>query len=268
LKAGFAQNRLGVLMTIETSVGREREAGGDAAGREFWESVWSTVMPELYPGPIFQFAPLAEKYLPKTKGLRLIELGAIPGNHLVYFNKEFGYHVCALDYVDKLDVLKDTFAINGVRDFAIVNSDLFNFRPDEKFDVVFSSGLIEHFDDWRAVWAKHNDLLKPGGFLFIGLPNTRFLHWALMKLFCPSILAVHRTYLMSPKVLTGLSAQAGLDVLFCDYIATYRQFYPVPELMRFVSRVVIKLLNLARLGDVPNRFASPFIFLVARKKKT
>ena len=39
-------------------------------------------------GPVFQFVPPAEKYLPK-----LIELGAMPGNHLVYFNKEFGYQV-------------------------------------------------------------------------------------------------------------------------------------------------------------------------------
>src|SRR5271165_5446322 len=91
-------------------------AGGDVAGREFWESVWSTVKPALYPGPVFQFAPLAAQYLPKIKGLRAIELGAMPGNNLVYFSKEFGYHVCALDYVSDMDLVKETFATNGVRD--------------------------------------------------------------------------------------------------------------------------------------------------------
>lgn len=192
----------------------------------------------------------------------------MPGNNLVYFNKEFGYRVCALDYVADVEVLRKTFAINGLSDFEIVNCNLFEFFPVENFDIVFSSGLIEHFEDWRAIWTKHIDLLKPGGFLFIGLPNTRFLHLILMKLFCPSILALHRTYLMSPKTLISLSAEARLDVLFCNYIATYRPFYPLPAPVRFFSRVVIKLLSLARLGDVPNWLTSPFIFLVARKRKT
>ena len=242
-------------MTIKEKVGSKRKAsGGDVAGQEFWESTWSTARPELYPGPIFQFAQLAEKYLPKIKGLRLIELGAMPGNHLVYFNKEFGYRVSALDYVASMNVLKETLAINGVTDCEIINCNLFDYFPAKKFDVVFSAGLIEHFEDWQAIWNKHIDFLKPGGLLFIGLPNTRFLHWILMKLFCPSILAVHRTYLMSPKTLKRLSAESGLNILFCNYITTYRPFYPVPAPIRFFSRVVIKLLNVSGLGNVPNRF--------------
>jgi SAM-dependent methyltransferase len=239
--------------------------GGDVAGQQFWESAWSTVTPVLYPGPVFQFADLAESYLPKTKGLRLIELGAMPGNHLVYFNKEFGYRVCALDYVADMGVLRETFAINDVSDFEIINCNLFDFSPSEKFDIVFSSGLIEHFEDSQAIWNKHNQLLKPGGFLFIGLPNTKYLHWILMKLFCPSILAVHRTYFMSPRTLRRLSAESGLDVLFCNYISTYRPCYKLPAPFNFISRAIIKLLNMAGIGDVPNRFASPFIFLVAKK---
>jgi SAM-dependent methyltransferase len=252
-------------MTTAASAGTETGAGGDVAGRQFWESTWSTVKPVLYPGPIFQFAPLAERYLPKTEGLSLIELGGMPGNHLVYFNKEFGYRVCALDYVADMGLVKETFATNGVTNFEIVNCNLFDFFPSEKFDIVFSLGLIEHFEDWRAIWNKHNELLRPGGYLFIGLPNTRFLHWVLMKLFCPTILAVHRTYFMAPKTLMRLSTESRLDVLFCNYIATYRPFYPVPAPFSFISRVVIKLLKMAGLGDVPNRFASPYIFLVAKK---
>jgi hypothetical protein len=99
----------------------EGEPGGDVPGRHFWESAWSKAKPEAYPGPIFQFAPLAEKNLPKTKELNAIELGAMPGNHLVYFNKEFGYRVRALDYVHDISLIKDTFAINGIQDFEIVN---------------------------------------------------------------------------------------------------------------------------------------------------
>ena len=254
-------------MTSEKRVEHDVEAGGDVAGQEFWEAAWSTAKPELYPGPVFQFAKLAERYLPKTKGLRLIELGAMPGNHLVYFNKEFGYHVCALDYVADMEVLKRTFAINSVTDFDVVNCNLFGFFPNKKFDIVFSSGLVEHFEDWRTIWKKHIELLKSGGFLFIGIPNTKYLHWILMKIFCPSILAVHRTHLMSLKTLNRLSAEAGLEVLFCDYIATYRPFYPIPTPINFISRVVIKLLHMAGLDEVPNRWASPFIFLIAKNTR-
>jgi hypothetical protein len=55
-------------MTIKSMTGPE--TGGDVAGREFRESIWSAAQPELYPGPIFQFAPLQKNYLPKAGKLR------------------------------------------------------------------------------------------------------------------------------------------------------------------------------------------------------
>jgi hypothetical protein len=55
-------------MTTKSMTGPE--SGGDVAGREFWESIWSAAKPDLCPGPIFQFAPLAKKYLPKAGRLR------------------------------------------------------------------------------------------------------------------------------------------------------------------------------------------------------
>jgi hypothetical protein len=49
-----------------------------------------TPKPTTYEGPVLQFSHLARKFVPDGKGKKAIELGAIPGNHLVHFHKEFG----------------------------------------------------------------------------------------------------------------------------------------------------------------------------------
>jgi hypothetical protein len=89
-----------VALARTTAIGRDDRApateirtsadAGDAAGKSFWDSAWSNAKPTTYEGPVLQFSHLARKFVPDGKGKKAIELGAIPGNHLVHFHKEFG----------------------------------------------------------------------------------------------------------------------------------------------------------------------------------
>ncbi|MGB7044057.1 MAG: hypothetical protein WBD65_03835, partial [Methylocella sp.] len=103
--------------------------------------------------------------------------------------------------------------------------------------------------------------------LFIGIPNTRYLHWIFMSMFCKDVLDVHRTHLMSFPVLRAYAQSKGMEVLFCDYITTFRPFYPTPPWFAWGSRAITKALTLAGLDNIPNRFASPFIFFIAKKSE-
>jgi len=44
--------------------------------------------------------------------------------------------------------------------------------PSEKFDLVFSQGLLEHFPDPGPVWAEMARVLKPDGALVVDVPQT------------------------------------------------------------------------------------------------
>ena len=53
----------------------------------------------------------------------------------------------------------------------VYERDLFseNFYKDmQLFDIVYSLGFVEHFDELNIVVKKHTELLKPGGILVLG----------------------------------------------------------------------------------------------------
>jgi len=108
-------------------------------------------------------------------------------------------------------------------------------------------------------------MVRKRGYMLITVPNTRNLHGLLMRLFCPDVLKVHRDALMHRSVLSGLAEELGFEVLYCDYLATFRPFYPLPRMVALGARVVNKALRLAKLNRLPNAFASPYLYLIARR---
>jgi SAM-dependent methyltransferase len=238
----------------------------DAAGRSYWDRVWQGRQPERYAGPLYEFHDLYRRYLPHTPGLSLLEIGAVPGNHLVYFAKEFGYRVSGIDYSAEFPLIEASLALNGVRAEALFNEDVFRFEAPEKYGIVFSSGFVEHFDPPGPVIELHARLVANGGFLVLTVPNTRFLHKWLMSLSCPEVLAVHNPVLMDRKVLSEMVERCGMEVLFCDYLRTFRPFYKVDRWLELPCRAVGKALRIAHLDRLPNRFASPYLHLIARKR--
>jgi len=238
----------------------------DTAGKPYWESAWANHQPEIYPGPIYDFHDLYRRYLPRDDRMTCVEIGAMPGNHLVYFHKEYAYRVTGIDYCSDVSPVAKTMALNGISDYSLVNADIFTLSDGTRYDVVFSTGFVEHFEDYRGVIALHAGMVKDGGYLLVTVPNTKYLHKLLMRTFCPAMLAIHRTYLMDRHVLRAIAESMGFETLHCDYLRTFRPFYPLPYPAAFVTRVVNKLLRLANLDRIPNRFASPYLYLVAKKR--
>lgn len=237
----------------------------DAAGRIFWENAWSGYRPQIYTGPVYEFHELYKKYLPFDKTKTVLEVGAMPGNHLVYFAKEFGYKVSGLDYCADLTPIYQTLEANQIDGFSVMKADFFTMSNDVKYDVVFSSGFVEHFEDYQGVLALHASLVKPGGYLLITIPNVKYLHKHLMKLFCPDIYEVHRDYLIDKKLLAFLVSKLGFNIYHCDFLITFRPFYPVPKWFGLMNRIVNKVLRIFKLNDIPNKYASPYLYLIARK---
>jgi 2-polyprenyl-3-methyl-5-hydroxy-6-metoxy-1,4-benzoquinol methylase len=241
---------------------------GDAAGKEFWENTWHALPTiRLYEGPVFEQHPVLARYLSKTGGGSAIEIGCVPGNFMVYLNKEFGYRVDGLDYSDQLDYVRANLECNGIFDSNLFHLNFFEFAPDWRYDLVFSAGFVEHFEDHELVVKRHADLAKPGGLVVIFLPNLTHLHKWLTWIFARDLLRVHRLQLMEKRVLRRTLEEAGLQILHCDYHRTFRPPYRLPRAMDLVSRGVQKILSICRLDNIGNRFASPYLISVSMKVK-
>lgn len=52
----------------------------------------------------------------------------------------------------------------------LLESDLFNYSIENKFNFIYSIDVIDDIKDWQSTIEKMNDLLKQGGFLFLHVP--------------------------------------------------------------------------------------------------
>ncbi len=91
-------------------------------------------------------------------GKTILELGAGTGRLSYLFLGKGAQHVTLVDSSEKAAALaRQLFAPIAPDRYEIIPSDLFEFTPKEPFDLVFSSGLIEHFQgpDRRRVIEAH-----------------------------------------------------------------------------------------------------------------
>jgi hypothetical protein len=72
---------------------------------------------------------------------------------------------------------------------------------------------------------------------------------------------------MNRKRLSHLMIEEGFDVVFCNYLRTFRPFYPLPGFFSLCARIVTKSLSLAKLDKIANGWSSPYLYLVAIKSR-
>jgi SAM-dependent methyltransferase len=138
-------------------------------------------------------------------GTSVLEFGFAPGKHLAFVASRLGAKVTGLDYSPTgVSVARDFFKSMSLEG-DLREGDLFE-HPFARgsFDVVFSSGLVEHFDDPRPILAKHLELVRPGGKAIILLPHYGGIYGRLQARLDPDNLAIHNTGMMSPCALKKL----------------------------------------------------------------
>lgn len=195
-------------------------------GQNFWESYWESGTnrkknrrPSLC---VQEILGTFDRYLPASKGLTALEIGGAKGEYLLYLVKRFGFEAHSLDYssVGNEQTL-ETFSKAGIpvkvyeRDLFADNSDL------PLFDIVFSLGFIEHFDDPVPVVECHLKLLKPGGVLMLGVPNySGIYHWVLKRL-APSMFTTHNLRIMDISTWSLFEKKLGIETIYRAYIGGF-----------------------------------------------
>jgi SAM-dependent methyltransferase len=113
-----------------------------------------------------------DNYTKSDKKYSIIELGCGGSSYLPYLQKKYkNLEIYGLD--KSLNGCKSTNFVLNKDSFSscIVCGDIFKNPFNKKFDIVFSVGLIEHFDEPKTILENHVELLKPGGLLICIIPN-------------------------------------------------------------------------------------------------
>jgi len=173
-----------------------------------WESAWAA-RPRLRFSSELDIGTrnvlrLLRQYL--RPGMRYVEVGCAPGKILSWVAREIQTPVCGIDYSPTgVDTAKWLCEGLGVR-ADIRCEDAMNSSFEEgAFDLVFSCGLIEHFEDPAPMVAAHVRLLAPGGTALIAVPNYSGIYLKLQSWCDAENLAIHNLGIMNELGMQALA---------------------------------------------------------------
>lgn len=102
---------------------------------------------------------------------RVLEIGCGAGWASNAIALNYKRKVTAVDMTQKaLDRAREVSRLIGAEDkTSFIQSDLFDFQPEGRFDLVLSIGVLHHTYDCRKAFDHVSRLVDKGGFLFVGL---------------------------------------------------------------------------------------------------
>lgn len=180
----------------------------------FWESAYTGAIRYRLPSKLnvatANFIRLLEPHV--EPGTKVLEIGFAPGKLLAYLAARRAAAVAGIDFLKSgVQVAERLFRELGIQG-DLRCEDLFHSSfPDGAFDVVYSLGVVEHFDNPRLVVEHHVRLLRPGGVGLIAIPNYGGLYGQFQSWLDPANLAMHNLEIMNLDALKALAS--GPDVV-------------------------------------------------------
>jgi 2-polyprenyl-6-hydroxyphenyl methylase/3-demethylubiquinone-9 3-methyltransferase len=264
------------------------EPKGQLTEVEYWDRHWSGPRRDERYATLgwvqqsYQYVALdrlLKSVLPRDPSLSFMELGSGPARWMIYFAKTFGYRVTGCDTSAlSCDLARRNLAAAGVSG-TIEQQDFFTLQG--TYDVVFSGGVVEHFEDPSVPVAAFARLVRPGGFLVTDVPNLTGLNGFYRRALKPETFETHRP--IGLRELRHWHRELGLrEVLATAYGSLSLGRVPAdalrgwPRLQRLVWRPTYRLasgglnracLLLHRLHvRVDHPLISPHLIVVARKE--
>lgn len=245
--------------------------------REVWEGVWSAhSLPQVFktkdsPYYVDRLDTFFHAHLPKGEPYEFLELGCAPGRWLHYFHADFGYRVSGIDRSPTgIAITRENLSMLDVGS-SLIETDLLTFCSDRRYDVVFSMGLVEHFDPPDKVIDLHVSLAKKGGYVVIGVPNIKRsvygpLQWLADK-------GNMSGYIHVPAQMLKSRVAERADIVFCGYVGSCNLYLlSVPSRRSIVKRgiglaqyLLDKIMRRLRVKTECGLF-SPYIFVIGRKR--
>lgn len=241
--------------------------------RQFWVNYWESKKGLAVKLPSnYLFHRQLAKVIEENKVKTAIELGGFPGYYAVFLKKYFQLDVTLLDYFVHPPVINELLEKNRLtdKDIDIIETDLFNYQPEKQYGLVLSCGLIEHFNDTADIINRHIAFVKPGGVLFITLPNFKAVNGWFQKKFDKENYDKHNIDSMNPELLQSICEKAGLRDVECTYFGKFSVWLENEKEKPVSIRLLKKLVWLTgkvftRIIPAERESLSPYIILIAKK---
>ena len=252
---------------------------------EQWDASWASTSAPLRLRPwrdyvSWRFDCLFREYI--KPGDRVLEVGCGGSRFLPYFAKDLGAEVWGFDYAPAGVASARAALCRAGVDGKILQADLFaaDAVPTSYFDVVFSGGFIEHFEDTDGVVNHIVQFAKPGtGLVITEIPHvTGWMFRSLQRRLDQAIFDQHIP--VTAEVMDTAHANAGTEVVrraapFGSIgigVLNYNRFLP-PRLLSLVRRglEIPQALLTAPLWALRTEFEtdtfSPFLVGVYRRSE-
>jgi 2-polyprenyl-3-methyl-5-hydroxy-6-metoxy-1,4-benzoquinol methylase len=186
--------------------------------KEHWDKAWIRPPRMRLPSRLLvetrNIQRLLDRYV--TPGMRLLEIGCAPGKILAWAAKVRKVDVSGIDYsepgIHHAKRLFKTLGISG----SLRCEDIFATSYAERsFDIVFSCGLVEHFNDPIRLIEIHAKMLKPGGKALITIPNYAGIYGRIQRRFDPDNLGLHNLAIMNQLSLVALAPTHLVNQVRC-----------------------------------------------------
>jgi SAM-dependent methyltransferase len=225
---------------------------------EYWDKVWDKELQFFTEqGISTHILKILRSVL--FKGSKVLEIGCVPAGRLYFLQKHFQMETYGLDYS-----LKGLFKSIKYKNH-LVCSDLY-YPPfkQESFDLVYSLGVIEHFDVPSKVIGKHLDLVRKEGFILITVPNfyqlsiTSILYRILRKY--KEVKQTHNMKIMNINNFNELFNTLPIEPLISDYYGPF-----VIPARPSIRRICTKINNSIYKRGIKSKFFSPELVFIGKK---
>jgi SAM-dependent methyltransferase len=252
-------------------------AGEQLSSRRHWDDLHSAGAYAAEPIDTYcsrQLVRIFDRFLQPDPARRLIEIGCALSGYLPLFRQRYGYEVHGLDYSPAgVEATVAGLRRAGVDLGGQIHClDFQTSVPElhENFDCLASFGVLEHFHGQVEVARKFAELLKPGGLMITEIPNTASRLFGRLKRTDRELFDMHAR--IDRPGLANIHAQAGLEVLLCQYCGTFnyavfkpRKYSHLKESLAWYAQKFIWSLSQALRFYPQTRLFSPYIVCVARK---
>ena len=161
----------------------------------------------------------------------MLEIGCGRSMWLPFIAREFGCTVTGVDIEPyAAELARANLAGAGVGG-EVLCRDAFDGAGNQdlagSFDLIYSMGVMEHFDDASERLATLAGYLKPGGRILTTVPNMQGVNWLLQRLASLERLNMHVVY--DTRRLAEIHARAGLASVAAGYVGFYEGFLSATE---------------------------------------
>ena len=255
------------------SPGDDLSGAANLTDRNFWKAFWESKKDLIFAiKPNYHFGDILGKLIAEKGISTAIELGGFPGYYATYLKKYRHLDTTLFDYYIDEGIINRLLEKNGLKpgDVHIIEADLFAYQPEKLYDMVLSFGLIEHFNDTKDIIKRHLPFLKPGGVLFVTLPNFKGVNGWVQRKFDRSNYDKHFIESMDLPMLMDCCRDLGLKEIEASYYGKFSVWLENNAEQTGLVKALVKTIWLAgklftKVAPVETKALSPYIVLKAVK---